>query len=581
MPSPFKVKAVYDYTSPHDDDLHFSNGQIITVTEDEDDDWYTGEYIDSSGTKQEGIFPRNFVEKFEPEVPTRPTRPSRPRKEAAPELSENTESVKEAPPVSEDTAPEATEKVALSPASTLAPSFIQSASEPPSQQKLEKSPPVQSQDAAMKATPAKPTPPKVAEKPSGGSFKDRIAAFNKPAAPPVAPFKPGGRGGSGSAGFIKKPFVAAPPSKNAYVPPPREPPPPKVYRREEEQDLAEAEGQRPEEERSQSETAEEQPKTTSLKDRIALLQKQQLEQAARNAEKKEKPKRPPKKRLDSKEQVTQEGETPPGIYQDFEESEPPNKKSVDFEEDAATRLPRERQAPVPQPMATPPPPSRELMSDTNDADHSAADDTEEADETSTSREESHPLQAEPTSHPDVPPRQESVRSRESTANATLSREDSSEAEEEEEEEEDVDPEVKRRMEIRERMAKMSGGMGMMGMFGPSAGMPSGSGPKKTKSSGVTERKASSSREESAQASQAPPVPIMALPGMSRMKSPEATEQEAVAGHEGSREPERTLAELSASSQRDPELVPDVEDVEEPSASRSGGPSANRQGEVEY
>ncbi|KFY15231.1 hypothetical protein V491_05733, partial [Pseudogymnoascus sp. VKM F-3775] len=43
MPAPpFKVKAVYEYTSPHEDDLHFPNGQIITVTEEEDDDWYSG-----------------------------------------------------------------------------------------------------------------------------------------------------------------------------------------------------------------------------------------------------------------------------------------------------------------------------------------------------------------------------------------------------------------------------------------------------------------------------------------------------------------------------------------------------------
>ncbi|KAK5263498.1 assembly of actin patch protein, partial [Exophiala xenobiotica] len=77
---------------------------------------------------------------------------------------------------------------------------------------------------------SKPPPP-VAEKPNSSSFKDRIAAFNKPAAAPITPFKPGG--GSGT-GFIKKPFVAPPPSRNAYVPPPREQPVQKPYHREEE-----------------------------------------------------------------------------------------------------------------------------------------------------------------------------------------------------------------------------------------------------------------------------------------------------------------------------------------------------------
>ncbi|KAJ4313893.1 assembly of actin patch protein, partial [Neodidymelliopsis sp. IMI 364377] len=58
----YKVKAVYDYASPHDDDLSFSTGQIITVTEEEDADWYVGEYTDDAGTTHDGLFPRNFVE---------------------------------------------------------------------------------------------------------------------------------------------------------------------------------------------------------------------------------------------------------------------------------------------------------------------------------------------------------------------------------------------------------------------------------------------------------------------------------------------------------------------------------------
>src|SRR5947207_4344593 len=82
---PFKVKAVYEYTSAHDDDLNFSNGQIITVTEEEDADWYYGEYVDGSGEKQEGLFPKNFVEKYEPAPPPRPIRTGRQKKE--PEVS--------------------------------------------------------------------------------------------------------------------------------------------------------------------------------------------------------------------------------------------------------------------------------------------------------------------------------------------------------------------------------------------------------------------------------------------------------------------------------------------------------------
>ena len=49
----YKVKAVYDYSSPHDDDLSFTIGQIITVTEEEDQDWYVGEYTPAAA--QPGI----------------------------------------------------------------------------------------------------------------------------------------------------------------------------------------------------------------------------------------------------------------------------------------------------------------------------------------------------------------------------------------------------------------------------------------------------------------------------------------------------------------------------------------------
>ena len=304
MPSlPFKVKAVYEYSSPHEDDLHFPNGQIITVTEEEDEDWYAGEYVDASGVKQEGIFPRNFVEKYEPTAPPRPNRASRvPKKEPEPAP----EPAPEPTPVTEpDPEPEYEEVHAAPVARELPPAAPQAVSSPPPAKASELSPSV----AAPKPVPSssKPSAPPVSEKPSGGSFRDRIAAFNK-AAPPVAPFKPGGLSSGGSNNFIKKPFVAPPPSKNAYVPVPREPPPQKIYRREEDPEIAAKESENLEQaERaglapsSNDADAEDQPKPTSLKERIALLQKQQMEQAARHAEaaqRKEKPKKPAKKRTD-------------------------------------------------------------------------------------------------------------------------------------------------------------------------------------------------------------------------------------------------------------------------------------------
>src|ERR1700743_1852646 len=104
----FRVKALYEYSSPHEDDLSFPQGQIISVTEEEDADWYIGEYIDAAGVKQAGLFPRNFVEKFEPEMPPRPPRPTRHKQpEAAPPADE--------PPADEHPVAAATSPVIQSP----------------------------------------------------------------------------------------------------------------------------------------------------------------------------------------------------------------------------------------------------------------------------------------------------------------------------------------------------------------------------------------------------------------------------------------------------------------------------------
>jgi hypothetical protein len=68
---PFKVKAIYEYKSDFEDDLAFGVGQLITVTEIEDEEWYSGTYDGKSG-----MFPKNFVENV-PEplqipIPARP-----------------------------------------------------------------------------------------------------------------------------------------------------------------------------------------------------------------------------------------------------------------------------------------------------------------------------------------------------------------------------------------------------------------------------------------------------------------------------------------------------------------------------
>ncbi|KZF25532.1 hypothetical protein L228DRAFT_265999 [Xylona heveae TC161] len=597
---PFKVKAIFEYTSEHEDDLNFPEGQILTVIEAEEADWYFGVYTDASGDKKEGLFPRNFVEKYEPEPPPRPTR-SRPKSHIEPAPS----AVAAATSTPGSAEPPKQEAEEVHPSSATK---VEGAAEKSSKQSIDavsKStgigalPPVSSPPQASGQVPApassletsnepeaqlapkgsqaapksepvastKPPPPAVAEKPAGSSFKDRIAAFNKPAAPPIAPFKPGGTGSSG-ASFIKKPFVAPPPSKDSFVPPPREPPPQKTYRREEDPEAVakheEASVPKPapvsdlRSSDAPQEQQEDQPKPTTLKERIALLQKQQLEAQTRHAEaaqKKEKAKRPPpKKREESYEE--------PGVVSGGEAPEPESlpspgttrKPSMDIgAEEVPSPAARRKSWRSSQHLASPDVQPKEFFSDANDADQSAAGETtEDAGETSTGRDTS---DEKPHARPHVPP----VRAPEAPAHETDvgDEEDNADEEEEgeEEEEEDIDPEIKRRMEIRERMAKMSGGMGMHGMFGMPMGMPpvpSAGGATKKPKPPAERRK--SEHEPSSPALHAPPVPIMPIPGMQRPKSPEPKpEQPEVEKEE---EPEPSLA-----AQRAPEEVADIEDVE--------------------
>ncbi|KAF4997907.1 hypothetical protein FGRMN_3546 [Fusarium graminum] len=550
MAMPFKVKAIYEYSSPHEDDLNFGIGQVITVTEEEDADWYGGEYQDDQGVKHEGIFPRNFVEKFEP---TAPPRPARTRTKKEPEAAQPVEDITSPPPPPVQQAPPPVPAPEPEPEIEEAqePIYKHSAPEPPAPAVPEHGPskpaesapvaapppttapkaveppapapaPAQAQVPAAASPKPKPSvPPPVTGKPSTNSFRDRIAAFNKPAAPPVAPFKPSGLAGTGT-GFVKKPFVAPPPSRNAFIPPPQQTPTAKVYRRDEDPEIKEREA----ETQGQAERAglvptegqggegEDQPKPTSLKERIALLQKQQQEQAARHADavaKKEKPKKPQKKR-----ESIGYADAPAETEASPQEPQTPLERT-DTQDTEARKSIEE-----PQPSRMPPPPRRrsskgpaaEPVHDGNEADMSGAGDTTEGADDVTEREDSDNVPKPATQAPSLPihagPPPEAPR-----------KEESEEVEDEEEEEEEMDPEVRRKEELRARMAKMSGGMGFHGMFG--APKPAPTPPPKKKKAPKPERASiDEAMEDSSPASYtAPPVPaMMPLPGFGGLSKPE-------------------------------------------------------------
>ena len=561
---PFHVKALYDYSSTEEDDLKFTNGQIILVTDEEDADWYYGEYEDSAGDKQEGLFPKNFVKPFEPDMPPRPTRSGRSKKD------------NDTPALASE---EARTLAVEEPGAVPPPAPTQSAVM--SEQTFEEPEPSVSQAARTETLPPptqkpsqpaapKPAPPSTAEKPALGSFRDRINAFNKSTAPPPAPNKPSNLGASGGSGFIKKAFVAPPPSKNAYVSPPREPPPQKMYRREEDPEIVaqasndvENEGQINQSQVAVSaEAGEDQPKPTSLKDRIALLQKQQMEQASRHAEasqKKEKPKRTAKKQSDPQEMVADAEDDAEGEQiERMNSTEATGKRSIEASRDAVssgTHHTKTSKSPEATPVASPTAIGlRDFMSDPNDADQSGVGDTEDGEELSTGRDDSDEIPRRKNSIPPQKPSQAPLRD----ADVGDEEDNADEDDVVEEEDEDVDPEVKRRMEIRERMAKMSGGMGMAGMFGPPGGMAPKAPAKRGTASSESKLSANSvsAQADSGLSSRAPPVPIMPMPGLQKVRSPE----------QNGAQPEVTEEEADESKpviqRQEPEDVPETAALKE-------------------
>lgn len=538
---PFKVKAIFEYNSGIDDDLIFPNGQIITVTEEEGDDWYVGEYMDASGDKQNGLFPRNFVEKYEPAAPPRPVR-SRPKKDVIaadePDVGPDTHSTEE---------PQASARI-IEPTPVYQHQPVEEkpiAAPPPKVEVPDPEPPKH-----IQAT--KTAPPPVADKPS--SFKDRIAAFNKGNQAPVAPIKP--LAPAGGTGFIKKPFVAPPPSRDAYVAPAQQQAPvQKVYRREEDPEITERQAQNQEDaERAglASNTGgegEDMPKPTSLKERIALLQKQQQEQAARRADlvqHKEKPKMPIKKRTESNDTISV-----PVDVETVELARSPTggsaqRVSIDSSREVsrptARRQSRDQRAYDPR--------AREVVSDGNEADQSGAGDTTEEAEVSTEVEDSDERMR--TSAPAPAGRMPGGPPSRTTSYDTHA--EFREEEEDAEEDDDEAAEVRRKEELRQRMAKMSGGMGMAGMFGaPMGASMAGPSPRAKRPSGSSGDYRPSMDQTPASPTQRVPMIPMAGMQMQRAESPEPVDAETAV----EQEPEQVLPITAG---RNAEEVTDVEDL---------------------
>lgn len=503
--TPFKVKSIFDYASPHDDDLNFAANQIITVTAIEDEEWYIGEYPDDDGNLQAGLFPKNFVEKFEPEVPQRPSRPARQKSATqspdssaivpptAEELSAQRDQSadNDVPPVSISQKIE--EAPAPAPHQVAKPSELEEAhaDEPVTHPALPGTSVTKAAAVSVRAETSPPTsppastsrgpPPPVSEKPS--SFKDRIAAFNKQSTP-VKPFDPR----NVQANVAKKPFIPPPPSRDAYIPMPKQEQISNIYRRDEDPEIIERQKQ----EQMNAENAgltgshqtdqdeQDAPKPQSLKDRIALLQAQQREQAERRAElppgNKEKPPKPVKKGSRSSERPSADLDRVRAGEQSVASTP---KQSLDMNRDPAD--------------------------DGNEADQSAIEELTETHDDETSDTEAHDRQIPAGLRAHDAPLQQ--------PDAGDEQDDTTEGETEQEEETEEQAELRRKAELRERMAKMSGGMGMAGMFGgPQPGMAIAPGAAKRRPSAPQRQPSHEDRDESEARARAPPVPMIPIPG---------------------------------------------------------------------
>lgn len=544
---PFKVKAVYEYNSEHDDDLKFPLGQVINVTELEGDDWYVGNYTDAAGARQDGLFPSNFVEKYEPDVPTRPVRPSRPKSEiqpasvpvADPEENEAEENVPpvpaatkpQAPPMEIASTPSREAEEMKSPQSATSQRTPFARADPPAAPK-----PAPAEPAQATATPAKFAPPPVA--PKSNAFKDRIAAFNRTEAQPIAPMQPG-RKPQGNY-EIKKPFVAPPPSRNAYIPPAQKVEPiHKPYIREEDPEIKEKE----EEDRTAAEAAgltadapapaaeegESAPKPLSLKERMAMLQKEQEAQRARHAD--AAPKREKRAPIKQTSESSERALAPGGDEEDEREpvrSPATERQSLDVARErprvpSAQRRPQEPMSPVPAP------PEHEILSGGEEADQSGAGETTE-DDAATIGHGDNDERPEPTPRAlAAPAREPDVGDEEDTT-------------EEGDGEEELDEEEQRKQRLRERMARLAGGGGG-GPFNPFGAPPSAAAPAKKRS--TNERGPVDESESAAQ----PPRQMIAIPGMGgmplqRVQSPEsdATQRAGRRGEMAARETEADEAD---------------------------------------
>lgn len=470
MSSPhFKVKALYDYSSEYDDDLNFLEGTIITVTNVEDAEWYSGTYTNpSTGETLSGIFPQNFVELYE----------------------EPTDQLKEEPEakVSEEPVTEGQEVLKMDISKhpeepSIVPQLISenTADKEIKQKSAIIEPGAESESAA--GFQRKHSNASDCEKAGSTSaihknaLFNKIAAFNSPEAAPILPSinaldeKPNKR----------RSFVGVP---SSYVPPSFGPKKTNTFdsiSSNEYKSTGEDEPARESRASFDQEEAEKeaQPKL-SLKERIALLQKRQKEEAEREAamvRKKAEKKKLKKNHVEA-------------VNSTLSRTSTCSEKGVDSTQNED--LVNQDRTPDQNTIT-------ELKDHDNHGDKSKNDYHVNGE-----------LTTEASAGHSVEENDEDMEY-ENTLKEKETEDEKEQDDDNEEDDDEEDEEEMRKRELRERMAKLSGGAGMFGMMGMS---PFGNAlPKhKKKSKSANEKTLKAQEEDDDFADMPKAIPILPMPG---------------------------------------------------------------------
>ncbi|GMM35155.1 Bbc1 protein [Saccharomycopsis crataegensis] len=434
MPAvPFKVRALYDYSSEYDDDLNFVAETVITVTNIEDEEWYSGKFTDpTTGKELSGIFPINFVETInEPMVPSARPHPKKPEIAAEDEVSNeqpNQDEEQEVNPEPIATTPETIHN------------DIQAVTQP-------------------------------SKSKSDNAFFNKIAAFNTANSAPMLPMmKPK------EESHANKPYFGGP---SSYVPP-------GFGSKKSSNTFSPSTNAHQEASEStvsgQDAIPEENTPKMSLRERIAMLQKTQQEEANRELASS-------KKKSEKKKKAVHQPPVSAGSLVDtpISESEP-GSAAISRKSTVGESLTEDQVA---------------VYGGESIEEQSVQENIESKEDEITQGEEGENEEKNKEAQEEGDENNKKEEEKED-----IDEED----DEEEEEEEEEDEEEARRRQLRERMAKLSGGAGMFGMMGMSPfGVPSST-KKKTKPKTETKKEIEKQLEEQEQEDLPRAVPILPIIG---------------------------------------------------------------------